>query len=263
MNTGGDLMVRRDYLGGNRRMIIGRAIAASLAGAIPVPMMEEWLSYTIQRTAFRRIADSHSVDMDDDAAKALYHGETEAPEWGRMAAGSIAYKVVSRMWRRVLIAYLAARRAQEAAHNFTISTLFDHYCARLHVGMGLDGDTALALRKLMDRAISETPGGIGRRLFRRGFISAARVTARAPLRLADIASRGALRRMLTRRTEVEAVEEVDTALEAQLEKGKSFLSRATMAVELQLSSHLNPYLDALVERFDALWREHGAQPGSS
>lgn len=258
--TAGELTVSRDYLGTNRRMIIGRSIAASLAGAIPVPVMEDWLSFAICRGAFRRIADSHSVDLDEDAIKALFHGETDAPEWGSIAVATLASKVVTRMWRRLVIAYLAARRAQAAAKYFTLQTLFDHYCARLHVGMGLDGASALEVRLLMDRAIEQTPGGIGRRLFRRGFVAAARATARAPLRLADVASRGALRRMLARTSEVEAAEEVDTALEAKLAEETNFIARATKAVELQLSTQLNPYLDALVDKFDELWREHTASP---
>jgi hypothetical protein len=256
--TAGELTISREHLAENRRMIIGRSIAASLAGAIPVPVMEDWLSFAICRGALRRIADSHSVDLDEAAIKSLFHGKTEAPEWGSIAVGTLAYKVISRMWRRVMIAYLAAKRAQAAARYFTLQTLFDHYCARLHVGMGLDGESALEVRMLMDRAIEETPGGIGRRLFRRGFVAAARATAKAPLRLADIASRGALGRLLTKRSEVEAAEEVDTALEAKLAEEKTFIARATKAVELQLSTQLNPYLDTLVDKFDELWREHNA-----
>jgi hypothetical protein len=136
-------------------------------------------------------------------------------------------------------------------------TLFDHYCARLHTGLALDQPTALALREEIAKAIENTPGALSFQPFRRGALSAARATLRAPLELADLASGGALRRLLARKSEVteaEAVDDLDRAVETALASKTGFLSRTVAAVEVQLSSEGNPFLDAAIENLDRRWR---------
>ena len=146
-------------------------------------------------------------------------------------------------------------------------TLFDHYCARLHPGGALDGPTALALREEISRAIDQTPGALSFHPFRRGLASAARAAVKAPLELADLASGGALRRLLTRKsessvvTEAEAVDDVEHALETQLANKGGFLSRTVAAVEVQLSADGNPFLDGALEALDRRWRALVAAKG--
>jgi hypothetical protein len=254
-----ELTQHRSYLDGNRRLIIGRALAAGAAGALPVPLFEDWLASRLARGTIRRLADSRSVDLDDAAVRAIADGAETAPEWTQIAGGTIAYRLVARSWRKLVLVYLAAKRAQAAARHFLIATLFDHYCARMHVGMGLDGPAAHELRKLMDTAIARTPGGLGRRVFRRGALNAARATVRAPLKLADAVTGGMIRRLLTRGDETEAVQVVDDEVEQQLSSRQSFLARSAAAVELQLAAEGNPYLERLIDTFERLWRER-AQP---
>src|SRR5690606_12330391 len=123
-----------------------------------------------------------------------------------------------------------------------------------HVGLGLDGPRGRELRRLIDRAIDETPGGLSRHAFRRGLLTAVRATARAPLELANYASGGMVRKLLSRGDEVAAASEVDEALERQLREEKSILARSAAAVELQLASDENPYLDNLLDRFETIVR---------
>lgn len=253
-----ELTLRRDYLDQHRRMIIGRSIAASIAGMVPIPIVEEWITSTVKRGTIRRIAEARDVDMTDDAIRAVADGPTPPPSWAEMAGSTFVFKIIGRAWRKLLYAYVITRRTQAAARNFVIGTLFDHYCARLHVGMGLDGPTATALREIMSAAIDETPGGLGERIFRRATVAAGRATVRAPLELADIASGGAIRRLLARRDEVEAAEEVDQAIEAHLRSQEGFLARAATAVELQLSAESNPYIDDLIGTFEEMWRARSA-----
>ena len=248
-----ELTLRRNHLAEHRRMIVGRSLAASLAGLIPFPMFDEWLCSSINRGTIRRIASARKVDVDDEAVRAIADGPSAPPQWSELAGGALAFRILSKTWRKILVTYLATRRAQAATRYFTIATLFDHYCARLHVGLGLDGPTATELRALMSRAVEATPGSIGKRVFRRGAMAAARATVRAPMELLDIASGGAIRRLLTRGSdEVTAIEEVDNALEADLQSQKSFLARAATAIELQLSADQNPYIDELLTRFEDL-----------
>ncbi|HEY0991246.1 MAG TPA: hypothetical protein VGD80_29535, partial [Kofleriaceae bacterium] len=87
---------------------------------------------------------------------------------------------------------------------------------------------------------------------------ALRATLRAPLELADLATRGAVRRLLARKsstiTDAEAVDELDQAVETALASKSGFLSRAVAAVEVQLSAEGNPYLDSALDAFDRRWR---------
>ena len=97
----------------------------------------------------------------------------------------------------------------------------------------------------------------GRCLRMLGSPSALRASAKVPLELANLASRGAIRRYLDSHTDeaaAEAVREADEFLEHHLAEKTSFVSRAVASLELQLSADVNPYLDALLENFDAAWQ---------
>jgi hypothetical protein len=166
-------------------------------------------------------------------------------------------RIAGRAAKRMMLVLATVNRARAAARSFVTMTLFEHYCAKLHTGLGLDATTALALRDEITRAIDSTPGALSFQPFRRGAAAAARATLRAPLELADIASRGALRRLLAKRSEVteaEAVDDMDRAIETALANKSNFLSRTVAAVEIQLSSEGNPFLDSAIDNLDRRWR---------
>jgi hypothetical protein len=251
------LTLRREYLGMHRRLIVGRAVAGTVAGLVPVPILDNWLVKVIVGGGFRRLAAAQNVDLDDDAVANLVFGRTQPPGWAETTATAILVRIASQSWKRLLVVITALRRARSAGRTFAALTLFDHYCQRRHVGLGLDAGKALELRDTIARAIDDTPGGLSFEPFRRGLLGAARATVKAPLELVDIASGGALRRLLDKGkgevAEAEAVDEVEAALDRQLADKDNFLARAVAAVEQQLSADVNPYVDALIERFDELW----------
>ncbi len=248
-----DLVRSREYLAQNRRIIIGRSLAAAIAGALPVPVLDEWLVASIRRGTIRRIAEGHGVDLDDDAVRAIADGPEAPPKWAELVGGGLAFRLLSRQWKKLLFAVMAAKRAQAAARNFEVATLFDHYCARQHVGMGLRHDSGKAVRALIDQARAETRGGLSRQLFRRGLVAAAKGSAKAPMNMADLLTGGRISKLLSSNgDEIEATTEVDQALENQLESGGSFLSRSASAIELELAVDRNPYLDDLLDRFSEL-----------
>jgi hypothetical protein len=254
------LVRSREYLAGQRRAIIARSIAGSLAGAVPIPFLDDWAIATVLGGGYRRIAAAHHVDLDDAALKTLVHGTTPPPSFVELAAGGIMLRLAGRAARRWMLALATIDRARSAARTFVTMTLFDHYCARLHTGLALDTTTALALREEIGRAIDQTPGALAFHPFRRGAMSAARATLRAPLELADLATRGALRRLLARRatagevTDAEVVDELDQAIETALAAKTGFLSRTVAAVEVQLSAEANPFLDGALDALDRRWR---------
>ncbi len=243
----------RRHLEHNRRMIIGRSLASALAGAVPIPLLEEWLSATVERATVKRIAQNHLVDMNDAAIRAIADGPNRPPEWTELAGGGIAFRLLGSMWRRILLAALAARRAQAASRAFSVATLFDHYCAKLHIGVGLDAIDGAKVRALIDQAISETQGGLTRTLFRKGLLAAAKATVKAPTQMLNAISGGALTKLLDS-GEVIAVSELDRELDRALAEENSFLARASRAIEFQLAAESLPYLERLIDNFEAGYR---------
>ncbi len=249
----------RDHLAQHRRLILGRAIAAGVAGSLPIPIVEEWITAAIKRNTIRRLAEARNVDIESKAVNTIADGANRPPEWAEIAGGRFILRLLSRSWRRVLIGVLTVRRLNATSRNFLVSLLFDHYCARLHVGGGLTEESGTELRKLIDHAIKTTPGGLNRRLFRRALLRAAKVSVRTPLELANWVTGGSVRKLLKRGDEVEAVEEVADVVDRELGKKKSFLSRAVSAAEFELAVPSNPYLHALVDRFETVWNDREDQ----
>ena len=248
----------RAYLATQRRAIIARAIAGSLAGTLPVPFLDDWVAGAVLGGGYRRIAAAHHIDLDRDALRTLIHGNSPPTSIVDLAASGIMLRIAGRAARRMLVALATIDRARSAARTFLTMTLFDHYCAKLHTGLALDSATALALRDEISRALEQTSGALAFHPFRRGAMAALRATLRAPLELADLATRGAVRRLLARKsptiTDAEAVDELDQAVETALASKTGFLSRAVAAFEVQLSAEGTPYLDAALEAFDRRWR---------
>jgi hypothetical protein len=251
------LVPRRDYLVPQRRTIIARSLLGSLAGAVPLPFVDDWAVKGVLGGGYKKIAAAHQVDLSDEAVAKLVYGTSPPPSIVDIATAGIVVRVASRAARRMMVALATINRARTAARTYVTMTLFDHYCAKLHTGLALDGETALALREEIGRAIDNTPGALAIHPFRRGALAAARATLKAPLELADIASGGALRRLLAKKSEVthpEQVGDVEQAMEAALAEKSNFLARTVAAVEVQLSSEANPFLESAIDSLDRRWR---------
>jgi hypothetical protein len=251
------IATRRDYLSRHRKLIIARSLAGTLASAVPLPFFDTWTLETILGAGYKRIAADYQIDLDERALKNLIHGRSKQLDWPQLVASSVAVRIAKGGARRMMVAMAAARSAGAAQRNFLTLTLFDHYCAKLHVGLGLDGERAIAIRDEIARAIDATPGALALHPFRRGALSVVKGLLRAPVNAADRLSAGALRRLLSRGSDIkqaEALSDIDQAVEAQLAHNESFLSRAVASVESQLSSEANPFLDAVIDNFERRWR---------
>jgi len=253
------LVQRRNYLEDQRRGILARAVLGAIAGVVPLPFLDDWAVEKVLGSGYLAIARAHGVDLSPEAVTNLVHGKTKPLPLVETAASGIAYRIAGRAAKRVLFAYAMATRVRSVARSFVAMTLFDHYCAKLHTGAALDGETALALRVEIARTIERTPGALVLHPFRRAALGAARATLRAPLELADIASGGGLRRMLAKRsageiTEGEAVDEMDQQIDAALANKDGFVARTVAALEAQVTAEANPYLDAAIESLDTRWR---------
>ena len=214
------LTLRRDYLQAHRRLAVARALATTAASLVPVPFLDDWLREAVLGGAYKRIAATYQIDLDPTAVKNLVHGRSQPASWVDLTSSALALRLASQSIKRVMMAITAMRRAQAASRTFASLTLFDHYCARLHTGLGLDGPRALAI--------------------------------------ADLASGGRLRKLLDRgKDEValaEAVDEVDALVDRELADRDGWFAKAVAAIELQLTADVNPFLDAAIDRFEATWR---------
>ena len=63
------IVMTRSYLEGQRRLIIARALAASIAAMMPVPFLDDWAIESVLGGGYRRIAAAHggSVHCEDRA----------------------------------------------------------------------------------------------------------------------------------------------------------------------------------------------------
>jgi uncharacterized protein (DUF697 family) len=244
------------HLGERRRAIVAHAAAAALAGFVPVPFFDEQLPALVKRAMIRRIAEGRGVTLDEDAVRELAEGRVARPSWRDLVGLGALARSARRSVRTLFLAYGVYRRAEAASQTFALGTLFDHYCAQHHVGVGLDAVEAHELRGRIERAIASGGGTLGGFAFRRGFAAALRATVRAPLELVRALTwRRARRRLAARPAELEAEEVLEETLATVAADEKSFLGRATAAVDRQLSTLGDGWVGGLVAAFDASSRK--------
>jgi uncharacterized protein (DUF697 family) len=146
-----------EHLRPHRRLILGRALLSGAAGLVPVPYLDDLLAGQVRAGLVRRLAELRRVDVDGNAV-----AELATPTGSRVlhaaGLGAVLLGGAQKVWRRVAASLLVVRRADEAMQTFQIGTLFDHYCTRHHVGLGVDGNKAKTLRDAMDQAIRHARG---------------------------------------------------------------------------------------------------------
>jgi uncharacterized protein (DUF697 family) len=203
----------------HRRLILGRALLSGAAGLVPVPYIDDLLAGQVRAGLVRRLADLRRVDVDRNAV-----AELATPHHSRLlnaaGMGAVLLGGAQRVWRRVAASILVVRRVDEAVQTFQIGTLFDHYCARHHVGLGLDGARANALRAAMEQAIRQARGRAVEKAFARAMATTRRLAGR-----------------LTRRQLVEKVE-------AQLAEPTShYVAALVGAFDVAWAPHKQGYLE--------------------
>jgi hypothetical protein len=221
------------HLDANRPLILGRAVISGAASLVPVPYIDELLAALVRESLIRRLAEIRSVDIEPHAVQAV-----AAPHGSRLLTaatlGSAALGATRRAFRRIAASLLLVRRVDEAMQTFQVGTLFDHYCARHHVGLGLDAKAAAKLRQAMDRAIRDTHGDALQRAFR----SSLQLPAALPKRLWS---------RLRRRSGPIDAEKLDGELRRAEKTG--FVQRTTNSI----TGVGKNYGRALAKAFDEAW----------
>lgn len=248
-----NLVLRKqsDHLKSNRKEILMYSLFSSAAGALPLPVLDEWFASAARRKVVRSIAKNRSVDTNKDAIEMMADGASPPPAWNKLLRVGMLFKLALKQWRKFLIAVLAAQKIQEASKTFCILTCFDHYCAKHHVGLGLDSDSAKALRLTIEQAIKETPGGLSRSLFKKGLSGTAHAMLSGPKnlfsRFSKFLDQGG--KETPEHLEVEVVDDKNPHATGDELHG---FDKVASGLEHQFSPIDNAYLEALIAHFDKL-----------
>jgi hypothetical protein len=230
-----------------RRRLIERSLIAGLGGLMPVPVLDDALVARARRRLLREIAEQRRVDVDEGALRTL--AEPPGPTWLEAAGvGALAWSLLGRRLRRLAGGIFALRRADEALFTYQTGVLFDHYCARHHLGSALDRERAGLLRSTMQRAARDARS----EAIDRALDAGGRGIARSWSALAGWVLR-APRRLLGRSTPEPTSEPVLTA------PASHDSLRGRIATDLESVAVV--YDRALTEAFDAAWAPHRKKDG--
>jgi hypothetical protein len=169
------------------------------------------------------------------------------------AATLLALKLA---WRKFFALLAIGRRADDMATSFQLGMLFDHYCAKVHVGAGIDRVQAAALRQAIFAALSESERQALVAAFREGGRVLGRSFLEAPNWLNDRIRLAAERWAESggKSTDPDEVAETGDAAEEV-----RWLDRAAAAVESRIGRVEQGYLAGLVQAFERRWHEAEAR----
>lgn len=249
------------HLSENRRLIVRRSLmATAVGGALPIPVVDEYVTGRVRAGLFMRLAEARKVDLPSSSAEVL--AEPKGTSAIKNATLTAATLVALRLaWRKFFAILALGRGAEDMATTFQTATLFDHYCAKLHVGGAIDRPRAARIR----RAIHDTVEHASRTALVGAFREGGRVLGRSLLeaprwvtqRLRELAER-----WVATRGNPDAgfdagivdVEQGPPGSPSAAEEAR-WLDRATRTVDGQLSGLGNGYLETLVVAFERNWRK--------
>jgi hypothetical protein len=235
------------YLAEQRGLIVRRALLASaIRGFLPVPVMDDVLARRVRAGLYQKLASGRQVDLPPASATLLAAGDdgSTAVKLTLAAAAMVAAKFAGRKFLAVLA---AGRSADEMARSFYSATLFDHYCAKLHVGGPLTPAQADHLRACLHAVSSGPLPGPVRDAFAQGSRVLGRSLLEAPRWLGQrIASLGELF------VHSGGNPDVLDALPEETRGDFTWLDRAAQTVELAMARAGNEHWGRIVQKFDAL-----------
>ncbi|MCS6914035.1 MAG: hypothetical protein RMK29_06670 [Myxococcales bacterium] len=173
-----------EHLLDNRTQILIRSALVGLSGLIPVPPLAEYLMTSLRRGLLQYVAQSRQVDLDEAALDVLVAPRASEPLVSVTSlAGLVAALRRGRWSRRLLGVVLLVRQLDEALRAFQQATLMDHYCARYHLGPGIDAARAQALRASIEEAGRRARREVTNETFARALHLAGRALSRFPWHL--------------------------------------------------------------------------------
>jgi hypothetical protein len=252
---------RWTHLAENRGIIVRRALlATAISGAVPIPVLDDLIAVRVRAGLYMKLADRRHVGLPAAAAEVLAQAK-ESSKLGSATMTAATLLAVKMAWRKMFALMAVGRGADDAATNFQSGLLFDHYCARLHVGPAIDRPRAALLRKVIHETVAQTHREALVSIFRDGTRTLGRSLLQAPRWLADRVGALAQRWVQTKGDVAATFESLDLGAENDLER--KWLDKAADSVEGQIASLGQGYLDVLVPRFEAAWGLAAAKLGQT
>jgi hypothetical protein len=243
---------RLAHLGVNRGLIIKRSLLATALGSVvPIPVVDEYIAVRVRAGLLMKLAEKRQVDLPPSAAELL--GDPREGSTVRNATVTAITLVALKLaWRKIFAVLAAGRGAEEMASTFQFATIFDHYCARVHVGGPIDRDQAAQLRKYIHGTVERTEKATLVAIFKDGGRILGRSLLEAPRWLGNRLA-GLAQRWVSSRGNVEATLDPAAEVDAATEGQTQWLDRAASAVEYRLSNLGVDYVGILIEDFEARW----------
>lgn len=242
------------HLALHRGLIVRRALLSSaIRGFLPVPMVDDVLAGRVRAGLYAKVAAGRQVDLPPASAAIL----AEAREQGAAAKLSFVavVAVIAKSAGRKFLALVAAGRgAEEMAQTFTSTTLFDHYCAKLHVGGEITAAEAARLRACLAATGREAALGPTLAAFREGSRVLGRTLLEAPRWVSQrIAALG------ERFVHSGGNPDVLDAFPEHASGQTAWLDRAAHAVEEAMAQTGNEHLTRLVRAFEERWQSEDSR----
>ncbi len=238
---------RLAHLAENRRLVVRRAlIATAVGGIIPIPVLDDYFAGRVRAGMLMKIGERRQVDIAPSSAELLGDPRdgTALRNATMTAATLLALKLA---WRKFFAVLALGRRAEEMATTFQLGMLFDHYCAKLHVGGEIDRTQATLLRVTIHGALAESERAALVTAFREGTRVLGQSALEAPAWMSEKVERAAHRWAESGGRSADPGDGLDpdgSGVEAR------WVDRAAAAVEDRLARAGQSYLLSLVTAFE-------------
>ena len=237
------------HLALHRGLIVRRALLSSaIRGFLPVPMVDDVLAGRVRAGLYAKLAAGRQVDLPPAPAAILAHAKHQGAvaKLTLVAAAAVMAKFAG---RKFLALVAAGRSAEEMAQTFTHATLFDHYCAKLHVGGEITVSDASRLCACLNAMGGEAALAPTLTAFREGSRVLGRSLLEAPRwvshRITGLGERFA---------RSGGNPDVLDAFPEQASGDTAWLDRAAHTVEEAMARAGNEHLTRLVRAFEERWQ---------
>lgn len=132
-------------------LILERTILGSLAGLLPIPLLDDALLRRSRLALLRELGRSAGLHLDDKALQIL----ADQPSSGPLAIAGRS--ILARVVRETALPLRIADTGRSALITFQLATLLHHYVGKHHRGPDIDEPAAKRLRAAIDRAIADGP----------------------------------------------------------------------------------------------------------
>jgi hypothetical protein len=245
---------RLDHLRPHRRLIVRRSLLATVVGGVvPIPVADEYIAGRVRAGMLINLAERRQVDLALSSAELLADPrEGSAVRNATLTAATLlALKLA---WRKFFAVLAIGRRAEDMATTFQMGTLFDHFCAKLHVGAGLDRARAIQLRAVIQSTLAETERSAVVAIFRDGGGILGRSLLEAPVWATGRFQKAVEQWVRSGGKAGVVLEEDEPAVGAAPAEAR-WLDRASVSVEDGLSRLGTSYLETLVRVFERRWQQ--------